>query len=282
MLLSTAFASLVAAATQIQLVLAHGGVLSYKIGGVTYNGFVPYNTPVGQKTIQREWDTYDPITNPTDGSIACNKNGANLGSNQLTATVAAGSQVVAYWNPWPHTIGPVMVYMAKCPSTCSSATPSSLSWFKINQSGLLSGACQPAHGEWDSLWPTITPGRFITHVSTIGYKPLKGRSLSHLHLRLENTSSDTRYASNTSPKINQKFAQFVYKLLAIHTSNQPQFYPECAQLKLTGGGSASPSGSYLVKFPGAYSASDPGVTLDIYSQPTVTTYKIPGPAVWSG
>lgn len=96
--------------------------------------------------LQREWDSYDPIIDPTDGSLACNKNGATLGSGQLSATVAAGSQVTAYWNPWPHTIGvghiiapptllaksfnfkPVMVYMAKCPSTCASATPSSLSW----------------------------------------------------------------------------------------------------------------------------------------------------------
>ncbi len=34
-----------------------------------------------------------------------------------------------------------------------------------------------------------------------------------------------------------------------------------------GSGSAQPSGSYLVKFPGAYSMSDPGVGIDVYSQP---------------
>lgn len=44
------------------------------------------------------------------------------------------------------------------------------------------------------------------------------------------------------------------QLLAIHTSNQPQFYPECAQLVVTGSGSAQPSGSSLVMFPGAYKA----------------------------
>ena len=44
-----------------------------------------------------------------------------------------------------------------------------------------------------------------------------------------------------------------HELLAIHTSNQPQFYPECAQLIVTGGGGATPSASYLVKLPGAYS-----------------------------
>lgn len=54
---------------------------------------------------QREWDTYDPITVPSSGVLACNTNGANLGANQLSATVAAGSKITAYWNQWPHTIG---------------------------------------------------------------------------------------------------------------------------------------------------------------------------------
>lgn len=41
----------------VSQVLAHGGVLSYSWGGQWYWGFKPYNTPVGQVTIQREWDT---------------------------------------------------------------------------------------------------------------------------------------------------------------------------------------------------------------------------------
>lgn len=49
--------------------------------------FSPYNPPAGQSSIQREWDSYNPITNPTDASIACNINGASLGSGQLSATV---------------------------------------------------------------------------------------------------------------------------------------------------------------------------------------------------
>lgn len=59
MKLSTAFASLALAISQVQ---AHGGVISYTLGGAAYVGFSAYNTPVGQKTIQREWDSYNPIT----------------------------------------------------------------------------------------------------------------------------------------------------------------------------------------------------------------------------
>ena len=36
------------------------------------------------------------------------------------------------------------------------------------------------------------------------------------------------------------------------------------QLIVTGGGSQTPSGSYLTTFPGAYSMSDPSVNIDIY------------------
>ncbi|KAF9501547.1 hypothetical protein BDN71DRAFT_1479626 [Pleurotus eryngii] len=63
------------------------------------------------------------------------------------------------------------------------------------------------------------------------------------------------------------------ELLAIHTSTR--FYPECAQLILTGNGSAQPSGSYLVKFPGAYQRY-------VEAQASTTNYTIPGSAVWRG
>lgn len=54
---------------------------------------------------QREWDTYNPITDPLDLNIACNVDGSSLGSGQLSATVPAGSQIKATWNQWPHTVG---------------------------------------------------------------------------------------------------------------------------------------------------------------------------------
>lgn len=50
-----------------------------------------------------------------------------------------------------------------------------------------------------------------------------------------------------------------------------QLYPGCHQLKITGGGSTTPTD--LVAFPGAYAGTDPGITWDSSS----TTYPIPGP-----
>ncbi|PVI06282.1 carbohydrate-binding module family 1 protein [Periconia macrospinosa] len=65
-----------------------------------------------------------------------------------------------------------------------------------------------------------------------------------------------------------------HELIAVHQANNPQ----CSS------GTASPPNSYLVSFPGAYSASDPGIDFNIDSEAAkvATTYPIPGPSVWSG
>jgi cellulase len=73
------------------------------------------------------------------------------------------------------------------------------------------------------------------------------------------------------------------ELLALHsasTANQFQFYVECAQIEITGSGTNS--GSDLVSFPGAYSASDPGILISIYGTTGKPdnggrAYPIPGP-----
>lgn len=230
------------------LAAAHGGVLSYKFGSTTYPGWVPYNSAANEKpSIQREWDTYNPIQDPTSSTLTCNANGALA---PLSATVAAGTSVTAYWNnPWPHAIGPVVVWMAKCPGACTSTTPSGSAWFKIDQSGLLSGTL--SGGTW-GMGKLINQNSSWT--STIPAALAPGNYLIR------------------------------HELLAIHTSNAPQWYPECAQLVVTGSGTKTPSASYLAAIPGVYQMSNPEVDIDIYSNANqgVTTYTIPGPPVWTG
>jgi hypothetical protein len=68
--------------------------------------------------------------------------------------------------------------------------------------------------------------------------------------------------------------------LALHTAGQAggaQFYMSCYQITVEGGGNASPA---TVKFPGAYSANDPGIRVNIHAP--LSTYVAPGPAVYSG
>jgi cellulase len=72
------------------------------------------------------------------------------------------------------------------------------------------------------------------------------------------------------------------EIIALHNGNkqgQAQFYMGCAQLNISGSGSKTGN---TVSFPGAYSANDPGILVNIYNaqgQPTGNPpYKIPGPA----
>jgi len=66
--------------------------------------------------------------------------------------------------------------------------------------------------------------------------------------------------------------------IALH-SMPAQFYVSCAQVKVTGGGGSSPPGGFSL--PSGYSASDPGINLNIY-YPPLTSYPMPGPSVWRG
>ena len=159
-----------------------------------------------------------------------------------------------------------MVYMADCGGSCTSATPSSLEWFKIDEAGLLSGTVG------DGYWGM---GKLVA----------------------DNSSWTSTIPANL-PSGNYMIR---HELLAIHSgADQPQFYPECAQLTITGGGGGSPGPTVVVrvlrlgvdkglantfkqKFPGGYSATDPSIIIDVYAndEQNVTTYAIPGPPVWS-
>ncbi|EKM56323.1 glycoside hydrolase family 61 protein [Phanerochaete carnosa HHB-10118-sp] len=243
-----AFAALVAlASSALPTVFAHGGVLAYSNAGNWYQGWAPYNSPDGQTSIERPWSTYNPITDPTDPTLSCNDDGTSS-ALQLTATVAAGSAITAYWNsPWPHAIGPMLTYLAQCPgSTCTGVNSDSLQWFKIDEAGLLSGTV--FSGSW-------ADGQMIA-----------------------DNSSWTTTIPSTVPSGNYLIR---FETIALH-SLPAQFYPECAQIQITGGGNQAPTTDELVTFPGAYSSTDPGLDIDVYSNAaqTETTYIIPGPPLY--
>ncbi|KAF6759813.1 endoglucanase B [Ephemerocybe angulata] len=79
------------------------------------------------------------------------------------------------------------------------------------------------------------------------------------------------------------------EIIALHEadalfSQQPargaQFYPSCLQIKVTSNGpDALPKG---VALPGDYTDSSSGILFNLYGGPAPSTYKAPGPAVWSG
>ncbi|KAH7106250.1 glycosyl hydrolase family 61-domain-containing protein [Auriculariales sp. MPI-PUGE-AT-0066] len=200
------------------------------------------------------YPTYDgPITDVSSADIACNG-----GPNPLTTpypgtviTVPAGAQVTTEWH---HTLtskgtndsedpidsshkGPVMAYLAAV-SNAATTAHTGLQWFKIYEDGY-----NPSSGKWAVDTMIANQGK-VTFTIPSCIKP--GDYL----LRAE--------------------------LIALHGAGSypgAQFYMECAQIRISGGGSASPS---TVSLPGAYKGSDPGITLSIY-YPPVTNYVIPGP-----
>ncbi|KAG8965121.1 hypothetical protein FRC00_010457 [Tulasnella sp. 408] len=69
------------------------------------------------------------------------------------------------------------------------------------------------------------------------------------------------------------------EVIALHAASSypgAQLYMECAQINITGGGSANPA---TVSFPGAYKGTDPGIKYNLYNGSK--TYTIPGPAVFT-
>ncbi|RPB03375.1 hypothetical protein L873DRAFT_1731872 [Choiromyces venosus 120613-1] len=220
--------------------LAHGLVSQILIDGTLYDNYSPYIDPYKNPKPERiGWTT--PGNGPvgvTAAGMACNT-GSTAGS--LSAPATAGSSIKFFWTVWPESHrGPTMTYLAKCPGTdCTTADPTTLNWFKIDHAGLNA----------DRTW-----------------------------------ISDTIVAQNSTwtVTIPSDIASGPYllrhELLALHAAfdaNGAQPYPMCANLQITGTGSAVPTDT--VKFPGGYSPTDPGILINIY-YPAVTNYTIPGPA----
>ncbi|KAI1328701.1 lytic polysaccharide monooxygenase [Xylariaceae sp. FL0255] len=224
------------------LVAAHGAVTSYIIDGTTYQGYQGYSPVAGAQIIQRQWPSYNPILSVSDPMMTCN--GGT--SAPIYATMAAGDNITAVWAQWTHQQGPVMVWMYACPNGFSDCDGKSDGWFKIDQLGFY------GTGSLDSTdWGTAIVEATLKWTSTIP-KNLKAG-----------------------------FYLIRHELLALHQADTPQFYPECAQLQITGSGTGVPSGSSLTPIPAYASADSPSIMVDIYTG-NLTSYTCPGPDVWTG
>ncbi|KAI5778032.1 glycoside hydrolase family 61 protein [Geopyxis carbonaria] len=201
---------------------------------------------------------YDgPITDVTSNDIICN-GGINPYHTPLPTDIidiTAGATVTTEWHHTlsgadstdsddpisPGHLGPVMVYMAKVDSALTS-TVTGLKWFKIYEDGM------DANSKWGV-------DRLVANEGKVDVKIPSCIPAGNYLLRAE--------------------------LIALHGASSKagaQFYMECAQINIKGGGSTSPSPT--VAFPGAYSATDPGVLINIY-YPVVTNYTVPGPKVFT-
>jgi cellulase len=190
--------------------------------------------------------TNNPITDVTSNDVICNNPTA---SASTIVTVPAGATITHEWHHGGNGadpndgddpiakshLGPVMVYLAKVDNAQTTGV-TGLRWFKIAEDGLDSS------GQWG------------------------------VNRLLNNGGKATAVIPSCIPAGNYLLRAEIIALHSASTYPGAQLYMGCAQINVTGGGSASPA---TVSFPGAYKGSDPGITVNIYSG--LSSYTIPGP-----
>ncbi|KAM0331302.1 hypothetical protein ACHAQA_002972 [Verticillium albo-atrum] len=226
-------------------VMAHGHVESIIADGTQYEAFGlsnAYNANhaplVGWSTTALDNGFVAPSAFGT-GDIACHRGATNA---EGTAVVAAGGEIFLQWDTWPESHkGPVIDYLASCGSgDCTTVDKASLEFFKIAEVGLISGA--GSSGTWASDVLIEQGNGWLVKIPA--------------------TLAAGDYVLR-------------HEIIALHASGQPdgaQNYPQCINIRVTGGGSELPTGTVATSL---YTAEDAGILFDLYSS---TSYEIPGPA----
>lgn len=230
-------------------VAAHGFVKTIVADGVTYKGYDPsfqYQNPI---PVVAGWSDPQDISNGfvndySNPDIACHL-GATPG--KAYATVSAGGSVQVEWTPWPDSHkGPVIDYLAACNGDCTNADKTTLLWNKIAAQGLIDGS--------------TVPGKFAADVLV---------------------QSGNKWTINIPSFIAPGNYVLRHEIIALHEGGRQggaQNYPQCINLKVTGSGTNTLSGTGTL-YNKLYTQTDPGILCNIYQQ--LSSYVIPGPALLS-
>lgn len=227
------------AATLLDLAVAHGYVSSIEVGGTVTLGSNPnwYYLPEEPQTAG--WDAL----NQDNGFVEPNSFGtADINCHKsatpgaLFVEANAGDDITFVWNTWPDSHKGPVINYI---STYADS-PTALSWAKFSEDGLISG----------DTWATD-------------------------ELIQNGFSYTTTIPATLAP------GDYVirHEIIALHSAGQAngaQAYPQCVNVRIGSGGSATPTG---VAGTSLYTATDPGILFDLYSG--YDSYPIPGPALWS-
>ncbi|KAH8759797.1 family 61 glycoside hydrolase [Diaporthe sp. PMI_573] len=167
----------------------------------------------------------------------------NSAPGSIAGTVSAGGTIQFQWTTWPHGLGPMLTYIAPYSGSPSSIDKSKLLWTKIDEAGI----------------------NYNTQVWAA-----------------QDMINNNNTWTITVPKT-LKAGSYVFRheTIAAHgagSANGAQAYPFCINIQVTGSGTKVPSGGTLGV--NLYKATDPGILFNPYT--TITSYKIPGPALWTG
>lgn len=247
---STAQRVVAAALASAASVAAHGHITNIVINGVSYLG---YDSPAF---------TYEPNPPPTIGWVINQPDNGFVSPDAFGgpdiichidatpapghATVAAGDKISLQWlTPWPDSHhGPVLDYLAKCDGLCEEADKTKLKFFKIDGPGWISGA---------------NPGFWADDVL------------------IENNSTWLVQIPEDLAPGNYVLRHEIIALHGAGSLNGAQAYPQCINLRVTGGGSLQPDGVLGTEL---YKADDPGILFNLYTSPI--NYIVPGPTIVGG
>ncbi|KAG9029192.1 hypothetical protein FS837_003607 [Tulasnella sp. UAMH 9824] len=251
---STLAAFSISALSVIPSVLAHGRLKSVTIDGKTFEG-PQINNSGSLDSVIRTITDVSPVLDINSDNMSCGQGAAKV-TAPLSATAKPGSQIDFDWAsgepsvPWPHNVirnrsGPMMTYIAQCNGDCADFNSLDAKWVKIDEAGREGN--QP-EGDWIQA-TTI-------HVS----KPYS--------MKLPDNLAAGNYLMR-------------HEVIALHNAQSEglaEFYPSCVQLTISGGSAKANFPSDTVDFPGAYSATDPGILINVYN-PTTEAYPFPGPSL---
>jgi hypothetical protein len=147
-----------------------------------------------------------------------------------------------------------MVWMYKCAGAFSSCDGSGAEWFKIDEGGF--------HGDGVKVFLDTETGSGWDIAKLVG----------------GNKSWSSKIPAGLAP------GNYLirHELIALHQANNPQWYAECAQIVVTGSGTAQPDSSYKAAIPGYASNNDANIRFNINDHSLPQTYRVPGPAVYKG
>ncbi|KAF4969112.1 hypothetical protein FZEAL_10288 [Fusarium zealandicum] len=237
---------------------AHGYLNTFTLDGVDYQGFSRWNPSPSPDAIGWSFTTPDegPEMDTSSPDFVCRRESE---ASKNYGKIQAGNTASFFWtsddkeinpNGWAESHrGPVITYIAPCNGDCASVDKTQLKWTKIAEEGVVSG---PANTE--GVWATDK-------------------------LRENSGINSATIPSSIAP------GKYVIRneIIALHRAHlsEPEFYMQCGNVQVTGSGSDDLSGSG-VPASELYSTSDSQIFgFSVYDNQG-STWKIPGPALYSG
>ncbi|KAK2055677.1 hypothetical protein LY76DRAFT_494527, partial [Colletotrichum caudatum] len=224
---------------------AAAAIVPQTIAHWVYPSLIVNGEVTGKWEFVREGKSYNaPVQDVASDDMVCNTgaNDADVLAKTKTKAVKAGDEVgFAIETSIIHP-GPLAVYMSRAPASGVASYKGDGDWFKVYE--LTTKDVSAAGLQWAAEGITNFTFNLPEELPAAEYL-----------LRVEQIS-----------------------LHQAGSKGGAQFYISCAQLSVAAGGAAaSGTPGPTVKFPGAYTGSEPGIMINIY-WPVPTSYEAPGPA----